>query len=474
MRSLEISTQLIRRFAAIPVALALNSSHDYRGRGVTMAILDAAFTLHPDLSEPVNRIVAYYDATGQDAPLDAALSDLQHWHGTMTSVVAAGNGHLSEGFFRSLAPEVGVVLIKTWGEEGICEKYVLRALRWVLKNHQKYNLKILTMSVRSTEAMVSAWEDEPVQLAEKLVAAGVSVVCSAGNDHTVSRPPANAPSVITVGGVSLEGRHLIPYDPSNFGETVDGLMKPEVVALAGQVAAPILPGTASARQAIALTRLADAFPQEAARLAAEIWAEAGLEGDPEALDPDEIIAQAAAGLREQAILSPYYKSVDGTSFAAPIVASLIAQMLEANPTLHPRQIKQILMQTADQIEGIERERQGFGLINPRRAVERALSQPRQRPLTGWFQMPEREGSNVVFRHFRPAAGTVALAGDFNGWIPQPMNRSQEGLWEVGLPLPAGDYLYKFVIDDDWQQDPNNLQVAADGMGGFNSRLRVRD
>ena len=32
----------------------------------------------------------------------------------------------------------------------------------------------------------------------------------------------------------------------------------------------------------------------------------------------------------------HYKRVDGTSFAAPIVTSIVAQMLEANPGLTPR------------------------------------------------------------------------------------------------------------------------------------------
>jgi serine protease AprX len=472
MRSLDISTHLLERFAALPAALALPTHPDYAGRGVTIAVLDAAFTAHPDLTEPSNRILGYYDATEQHEPLDANRAELQHWHGTMTSVVTAGNGHLSNGFFRSLAPEARVVLIKTWGEKGLREEYVLRGLRWLLKNREKYQVKVLTMSVRSNEAILSAYEDEADRLAEELVRQGVSVVCAAGNDYCVSRPPANAPSVITVGGLSLEGRQLIPYDASCFGETVDGLMKPELVALAGQVAAPLVLNTETARQAAALTSLAEAAPHQAAGLAAELWEQAGLEADPDDLEPGEILEMAAEALRERSFLSPFYKSVDGTSFAAPMVAGVVAQMLEANPSLHPRQIKQILMQTADVVEGIERERQGFGLINPRRAVGRALEQPRSRPESGWFRLPELMGKKTVFRQYRPAAGTVALAGNFNDWTPDPMVRLQEGVWELALPLPPGEYLYKFVVDGDWQADPNNLHLVDDGLGGFNSQLLV--
>jgi serine protease AprX len=65
--------------------------------------------------------------------------------------------------------------------------------------------------------------------------------------------------------------------------------------------------------------------------------------------------------------------VDGTSFAAPIVSSTVACMLEANPQLTPPQVKRILIDTAERLPGVEIDRQGWGVIAPRRAVEVALS-----------------------------------------------------------------------------------------------------
>ena len=38
--------------------------------------------------------------------------DVASWHGMMTSVVAAGNGGLSNGFYRGIAPDANVVLVK--------------------------------------------------------------------------------------------------------------------------------------------------------------------------------------------------------------------------------------------------------------------------------------------------------------------------------------------------------------------------
>jgi serine protease AprX len=78
-------------------------------------------------------------------------------------------------------------------------------------------------------------------------------------------------------------------------------------------------------------------------------------------------------LRENNVISPHYKYVDGTSFASPIVASIAACMLEANPGLTPQQVKRILIDTAERVPGVEVERQGWGVVVPRRAVEIALA-----------------------------------------------------------------------------------------------------
>jgi serine protease AprX len=72
------------------------------------------------------------------------------------------------------------------------------------------------------------------------------------------------------------------------------------------------------------------------------------------------------------VISGHYKHVDGSSFAAPIVSSVVAQMLEANPGLKPVQVKRILMETAIRIESVAAERQGAGVIIPAQAVRRAL------------------------------------------------------------------------------------------------------
>ena len=78
------------------------------------------------------------------------------------------------------------------------------------------------------------------------------------------------------------------------------------------------------------------------------------------------------------MINQHYKFVDGTSFASPIVASIAACVLEANPKLTPAQIKRILIDTAERVAGVEVERQGWGVVNARLAVEQALLRNRQR------------------------------------------------------------------------------------------------
>src|SRR5207249_7480830 len=75
-------------------------------------------------------------------------------------------------------------------------------------------------------------------------------------------------------------------------------------------------------------------------------------------------------LREGNVINQHYKYVDGTSFAAPIVSSIVACMLEANPRLTPPQIKRILIDTAERVHDIEVDRQGWGVVNARAAVAR--------------------------------------------------------------------------------------------------------
>jgi serine protease AprX len=67
-----------------------------------------------------------------------------------------------------------------------------------------------------------------------------------------------------------------------------------------------------------------------------------------------------------------YTHMSGTSMAAPHVAGIVALILEANPQLGWREVKQILQDTASNVPGAEPWEVGAGYVNAYAAVREAL------------------------------------------------------------------------------------------------------
>ncbi|HEX6124602.1 MAG TPA: S8 family serine peptidase [Pyrinomonadaceae bacterium] len=359
--------------------LRLDADERFTGKGVTIAFLDSGFYPHVDLTTPKNRIVAYRNLLETDGELGSLFQpDVASWHGMMTSVVAAGNGSLSNGFYRGLAQDADVVLVKLARTGRITDEDIQNGLEWVLENREKYNIKVVNISAGGD--FERNYLDDPLsQTVEKCTAEGLTIVCAVGNaghlpNHPVF-PPASAPSCIAVGGLddnnSLNRARRGMYR-SSYGPTVDGLQKPEVIAPSIWVPAPILPNTPTAQQAKLLHRLDESDDDKLHEI---IRQNAGTDAELDAaLDrPVHSIRQIIVlKLRRENVITAHYKYVDGTSFSAPIVSSLVAQMLEANPALTPQNIKRILIATAERLPHYEVDRQGWGVIDPRRAVEMAL------------------------------------------------------------------------------------------------------
>jgi serine protease AprX len=364
---------------ALPVPLRMDADDRFTGRGVTIAFLDSGFYAHKDLVEPKNRIVAYHNIfTAEDDPSFLQTPDVASWHGMMTSVVAAGNGHLSDGLYRSIAPEASVVLVKIGKTGRIPESNIETGLRWVFGNKEKYGIRIVNISAGG-DFEQSYLHNSLCQLVEDVVKAGLTVVCAVGNaglapGHPVL-PPASAPSSIAVGGLddqnSLDRARRGMYR-SSYGPTIDGLQKPEVIAPGIWVAGPILPHTPTADEAKLYADLDNATDADLRRILVSH------EGVDKALDearelPVSVLRQLITiKLQEGNVINQHYKFVDGTSFAAPIVSSIVACMLQANPKLTPQQVKRILIETAERVAGVEVDRQGWGVVVPRKAVEMAL------------------------------------------------------------------------------------------------------
>lgn len=341
-----------------------------------MAFLDSGFFAHPDLVDPVNRILAAIDITSRrPRPLDLFSPDESSWHGMMTSVVACGNGRLSGGLYRGLAPEADLVLVKVGTARRIRHDDIRRGFDWVIRHQDQLRIRIVNVSCGG-DFPASYLFDRLSRSAEEAVASGMVVVAAVGNlgrhpGHPVY-PPASAPSVLAVGAIDDDNRP-VPLDASiyhgSWGPTVDGLQKPEVLAPGIWLAAPILPGTPTAAEARLLIRLAGA---DDADLAAIVRASPGVSpafDTASDLPPRLIRGLAGARLVDEKVISGAYKHVDGTSFAAPIVSSIAARMIEERPGLTPQEVKGILISTARRLPGVDPSRQGWGVVDARAAVE---------------------------------------------------------------------------------------------------------
>jgi serine protease AprX len=324
--------------------------------------------------------VAYHNIFSvEDDLTQLQTSDMASWHGMMTSVVAAGNGYLSEGLYRGIAPDAKVVLVKIGQSGKIPESHIEAGLRWVVENREKYGIQIVNISAGG-DFEQSYLHNSLCKVVEQAVRDGLIVVCAVGNaglapGHPVL-PPACSPASISVGGLddqnSLDRARRGMYR-SSYGPTIDGLQKPELIAPSIWVAAPILPHTPTSAEAQLYATLDSAGDEELREiLAAHKGVDPHLDGTIDL--PIPLLRQLITiKLREGNVINKHYKFVDGTSFASPIVASVIACMLEANPRLTPQQVKRILIETAERVLGVEVERQGWGVVSPKKAVSMALS-----------------------------------------------------------------------------------------------------
>jgi 1,4-alpha-glucan branching enzyme len=75
---------------------------------------------------------------------------------------------------------------------------------------------------------------------------------------------------------------------------------------------------------------------------------------------------------------------------------------------------------------------------------------------------------------RPSARTVFLAGDFNAWDAAAIPLAADGdVWLAEIDLPPGRHEYLFVIDGQWDPDPN-AESVPNPFGGTNSVIVIED
>jgi 1,4-alpha-glucan branching enzyme len=81
---------------------------------------------------------------------------------------------------------------------------------------------------------------------------------------------------------------------------------------------------------------------------------------------------------------------------------------------------------------------------------------------------------VTLVYDMPDAQSVSVAGNFSDWQPDRylLKKDKKGLWKITLTLAPGRYEYRFVVDDEWRNDPQCDERTANEFGGENCVLNV--
>jgi serine protease AprX len=242
------------------------------------------------------RVQSVLDFTGTSGP--SGRDD--NGHGTMVAGIAAGSSALYPG----VSPTSSIYSLKVvHGDGSSYTGDVIAATDWIYTHAFSNNIRVANFSLRSSFPDYAAYD--PLDAAvRRLWLSGVVVVTSAGNSGNgrMLYAPANDPFVITVGASDINDT-VTRADDSNapwtsYGYTAEGFAKPELGAPGRWMVAPV--PTAST--------LATTFPDR--------------------------------------IVSPGYMWMSGTSFSAPVVSGLAAQILARHPSFTPDQVKGALMLTA--------------------------------------------------------------------------------------------------------------------------------
>jgi subtilisin family serine protease len=147
----------------------------------------------------------------------------QNGHGTaMSGIIAASQFTFNGATYQGIAPAAKIIPLKVSDPTGAYNltfaQNVEKALKWVEANHAKYNIGIVSMSVRTPLADYNATYADEVS---RLAAAGVFLVAAGGQEdpNLDVEYPARDPNVF---GVSVvKANNTFPTDTVNRGPGID-------------------------------------------------------------------------------------------------------------------------------------------------------------------------------------------------------------------------------------------------------------
>ncbi len=271
-------------------------------KGSTVAVLDSGIALHPDLQ---GRLISFRDFVGRKAlPYD------DNGHGTHVCGIICGSGSMSGGKYRGIAPASNLLVGKVLDARGDgTTENMLEGLKWIASVREKYNIRILNISVGIGRLNENRKEKALQEQLDNLWKNGIAVVCAAGNKGPMNDSISSLgirTKVLTVGCHDGEFFRNNPRRCESYsGRGVFGASprKPDLVA----------PGT-------------------------------------------DIIS-CNAFFREA-----YYSKKSGTSMATPIVSGVLALALQKNPNLSNEELRQRITMSARDLKE-PWNKQGWGMVS---------------------------------------------------------------------------------------------------------------
>jgi serine protease AprX len=270
-------------------------------------------------------------------------------HGTHCAGIIGGTGLRSGGLYTGVAP--GAKIIGAGLGAGIFVINGLAAWEWGLANQFRYNIRVVSNSYGGSGAFNS---DNPITIASKMAHdRNIAVIFAAGNDGPTKDTYNNfakAPWVIGVAAGSKEG-DLADFSSRGVRRDIrlsnedpnDDFNAPTITA----------PGTGRIYETNAgKFTSAVVSTRSTVNLTAN-----GLDADAD-LPPAHI---------------PFYTQISGTSMATPYISGVVALMLDADPTLSPDEIREILTSTASKMPGREEWEVGAGFVNAHAAVDKVFN-----------------------------------------------------------------------------------------------------
>jgi subtilisin family serine protease len=297
-------------------------------------------------------------------------------HGTHVAGTVAGTGAASNGTYAGYAPNASIVDVRVLGADGSGSfAGVLAGIEFAYGS----GADVISMSLGAPQT-VPRYDSLITPTVTQATNAGSLVVVSAGNDgpgeQTIGTP-AIARDAVAVGASTDADDGLTDF--SSRGPTAGFFVKPDIAA----------PG-----ESITSANAFHEFPGQ-----------------------------------------PFYVNRSGTSMAAPGVSGAAALVLDANPGLSPRQVKDVLIGSADTSPTASVYAQGGGRLNTTDAV---ASELQVRPGTvdfGLFTTDRNDSQELVLENTANRSLTATLSASATGIV-----RGTEGdvrLGETTVAVPAG-------------------------------------